>query len=79
MSCPSSSTRPESGAVNVGLYRHQVQHPTQLGVWFITGHHGNYIHQKYEAMNQDMPVAIVIGHHPAVVMGSVSRLSGIGG
>jgi 2,5-furandicarboxylate decarboxylase 1 len=70
---------PESGAVNVGLYRHQVQNPQQLGVWFIKGHHGNYIHQKYEAMKQDMPVAIVIGHHPAVVMGSISRLPGIGG
>ena len=70
---------PESGAVNVGLYRHQVQGLDQLGVWFIKGHHGAYIQQKYEQMGEDMPVAIVIGHHPAVVMGAISRLPGIGG
>ena len=70
---------PESGVVNVGLYRHQVQGPDQLGVWFISGHHGAYIHQKYERLGQDMPVAIVIGHHPAVVMGAISRLPGSGG
>lgn len=70
---------PRSGAVNVGLYRHQVQAPDQLGVWFIQGHHGAYIQQQYEERGQDMPVAIVIGHHPAVVMGSISRLPGIGG
>jgi 2,5-furandicarboxylate decarboxylase 1 len=70
---------PDSGAVNVGLYRHQVQNPGQLGVWFIKGHHGAYIQQKYENAGKDMPVAIVIGHHPAVVMGSVSRLAGFGG
>jgi hypothetical protein len=65
--------------VNVGLYRHQVQHADQLGVWFIKGHHGAYIQQKYENAGRDMPVAIVIGHHPGVVMGAVSRLPGFGG
>ena len=69
----------DSGIANVGLYRHQRQGPHQLGVWFIKGHHGAYIHQKYEDKGQDMPVAIVIGHHPAVVMGSISRLPGYGG
>ena len=56
---------PDSGIANVGLYRHQRQGPHQLGVWFIKGHHGAYIHQKYEDKGRDMPVAIVIGHHPA--------------
>jgi 2,5-furandicarboxylate decarboxylase 1 len=70
---------PDSGAVNVGLYRHQVQHADQLGVWFIKGHHGAYIQQKYENAGREMPVAIVIGHHPGVVMGAVSRLPGFGG
>jgi 2,5-furandicarboxylate decarboxylase 1 len=70
---------PDSGAVNVGLYRHQVQQADQLGVWFITGHHGAYIQQKYENAGRDMPVAIVIGHHPGVVMGAISRLPGFGG
>ena len=70
---------PESGALNVGLYRHQVHGPDRLGVWFMGSHHGGYIHQAYERMNQPMPVAICIGHHPAAVMGSISRIPGIGG
>lgn len=70
---------PRSGALNVGLYRHQVFGRNRLGVWFMQGHHGQYIHQAYEEMNQEMPVAIIVGHHPAVVMGTISRIPGIGG
>ncbi len=70
---------PDTGVVNVGLYRHQVQAPDQLGVWFIPGHHGAYVQQKYEARGEEMPVAIVIGHHPGLVMGAISRLPGAGG
>jgi 2,5-furandicarboxylate decarboxylase 1 len=70
---------PDTDIVNVGLYRHQRQGSHQLGVWFIKGHHGAYIQEKYESLGQDMPVAIVIGHHPGVVMGAISRLPGYGG
>ncbi|HEY3118136.1 MAG TPA: UbiD family decarboxylase [Chloroflexota bacterium] len=70
---------PESGILNVGLYRHQIFGPHEMGVWFLTGHHGLYIHQAYEALNRPMPVAISIGHHPAVIMGAVSRVPGMGG
>lgn len=70
---------PESGRVNAGLYRHQVYSRNELGVWFIDGHHGNYIYQRYEQRGEPAPIAIAIGHHPAVVMGAVSRLPGIGG
>jgi 2,5-furandicarboxylate decarboxylase 1 len=70
---------PESGALNMGLYRHHIFGPDRLGVWFMGGHHGLYIQQAYERRNESMPVAIAIGHHPAVVMGSISRIPGIGG
>ena len=70
---------PESGQVNAGLYRHQVYSRNELGVWFIDGHHGNYIHRRYEERGQSAPIAIAIGHHPGVVMGAVCRLPGIGG
>jgi 2,5-furandicarboxylate decarboxylase 1 len=70
---------PESGKVNAGLYRHQVYARNELGVWFIDGHHGNYIYRRYEERKEPAPIAIAIGHHPAVVMGAVSRLPGIGG
>ncbi len=70
---------PDSGVMNLGLYRHQILANDQIGVWFMLGHHGLYIQQRYEELHQPMPVAIVIGHHPAVVMGTISRIPGIGG
>src|SRR5437667_678358 len=70
---------PATGVLNVGLYRHQVFSRDELGVWFIRSHHGGYIQQAYEEMDQPMPVAIAIGHHPAAVMGAVSRIPGMGG
>ena len=69
----------ESNALNLGLYRHQILDHDKIGVWFMLGHHGLYIQQRYEELNQPMPVAIIIGHHPAVVMGTISRIPGIGG
>src|SRR5436305_7580635 len=70
---------PHTGVMNVGLYRHQIFSRDTLGVWFIRSHHGGYILQAYEEMNEPMPVAIAIGHHPAAVMGAVSRIPGMGG
>lgn len=70
---------PQTGVLNVGLYRHQVFGPDRMGVWFMRGHHGQYIQQSYEELNRPMPVAIAIGHHPAVVMGTISRIPGMGG
>lgn len=70
---------PDSGTINAGLYRHQVYSRNELGVWFIDGHHGSYIYRRYEERGQPAPIAIAIGHHPAVVMGAVCRLPGIGG
>jgi 2,5-furandicarboxylate decarboxylase 1 len=69
---------PDSGLINAGLYRHQVQGPRQLGVWFWDAHHGGYIHRRHEELGREMPVAIAVGHHPAFVMGAVSRLPGFG-
>ncbi|HZS02880.1 MAG TPA: UbiD family decarboxylase [Chloroflexota bacterium] len=69
---------PDSGEVNVGLYRHQVLGPQRLGVFFNPGHHGDYLRQRYEELGKPMEVAIAIGHHPGFMMGAVSRLPGIG-
>jgi 2,5-furandicarboxylate decarboxylase 1 len=70
---------PDTGAINAGLYRHQKQEEDQLGVWFLGVHHGGYIQRRYSELNKEMEVAIAIGHHPAFVMGCVSRVPGIGG
>ncbi|MGH3438097.1 MAG: UbiD family decarboxylase domain-containing protein, partial [Sciscionella sp.] len=70
---------PDSGRLNVGLYRHHVYDERHLGVWFFGSHHGGTIHRRYAERGEPTPVAIVIGHHPAMLMGAVSRIPGIGG
>ena len=44
---------PDSGEINVGLYRHQVLGPQRLGVFFNPGHHGDYLRQRYEELAKD--------------------------
>ena len=70
---------PDTGEINAGVYRLQVQAEQQLGVWFLGTHHGAYIQHRYEELGKEMDVAIVIGHHPAFVMAAVSRLVSTGG
>ena len=70
---------PDTGEINAGIYRHQVQGAAQLG-WFINpGNHANYVRLRYEALGRPMDVAIAIGHHPAMLLAAVSKLRGIGG
>ncbi len=70
---------PDTGAVNGGIYRHQVQGKDELG-WFVNpSNHGNYLRLRYEELNQPMDVAIVIGHHPTLLLAGVSKMRGIGG
>jgi 2,5-furandicarboxylate decarboxylase 1 len=70
---------PDSGRLNLGLYRHHVHDSRHLGVWFFGSHHGGTIHRRYAERGEPTPVAVVVGHHPAVLMGAVSRVPGIGG
>ncbi|MFI5609980.1 UbiD family decarboxylase [Amycolatopsis sp. NPDC051903] len=70
---------PESGAVNAGIYRHHIYGPRRLGVWFFGSHDGGTIHRRYAERGEPTPIALVVGHHPAFLMGAVSRVPGIGG
>jgi len=70
---------PETGAQNVGIYRHHVFNTKEMGVWFFGSHHGGNIVDAYERRGERAPFAIAIGHHPAFLMGAAARLPGIGG
>jgi len=70
---------PDSGALNAGIYRHQVFDAKTMGVWYFGSHHGGTIFHRYEEAGQDAPIALAIGHHPAFLIGAVSRVPGIGG
>ena len=67
-----------SGAVNVGIYRHQKQGKRQLGLMVNPANHANYVRAEYEDHNEPMEVALCIGHHPALNMAAVSKQAGVG-
>jgi 2,5-furandicarboxylate decarboxylase 1 len=70
---------PDTGKINAGIYRHQLFDNRRLGVMQNPAHHGAYIGRKYEEAGQPQPVALVIGHHPALLMAAVAKVPGIGG
>jgi 4-hydroxy-3-polyprenylbenzoate decarboxylase len=61
---------PDTGAQNMGTYRLQLKSPTRLGMMFALGTRpGGYEHwKKYQARNERMPIAIVVGCPPAVAL-----------
>jgi 2,5-furandicarboxylate decarboxylase 1 len=67
-----------TGALNVGIYRHQKQGKRQLGLMVNPANHANYVRAEYEDHNEPMEVALAIGHHPALNMAAVSKQAGVG-
>ncbi len=54
---------PDTGARNLSFHRLQIKGPNKSGILLYPRHSWrNYL--KYEARNEPMPVAIVIGHYP---------------
>jgi 2,5-furandicarboxylate decarboxylase 1 len=70
---------PESGRLNAGIFRHQLQGPKELGFMTNPAHHTSYVLRANRELKRPMEVALVLGHHPAMLMGAVSKLAGIGG
>jgi UbiD family decarboxylase len=64
---------PETGGRNVGTYRLQVKGPRRLGIYMTPTQHGARHLAKHEQAGQDMPVAVVIGADPTVVLASVTK------
>jgi 2,5-furandicarboxylate decarboxylase 1 len=60
---------PDTGIPNAGVYRHEVKGKDQLGCGLAPAHNAGYIAGRYAALGKPMEVAIVIGHHPAAVLG----------
>ncbi len=73
------SRDPDSGRLNAGIFRHQIQGPKQVGFMTNPAHHTSYILRSNREAKRPMEVALVIGHHPAMLMSAVSKLPGIGG
>jgi 4-hydroxy-3-polyprenylbenzoate decarboxylase len=59
---------PESGWINYGTYRVQVQGHNVASLHCTKGKHGNLIMRKYHERGEPCPVAVVVGMHPALFM-----------
>ncbi|MBI4330114.1 MAG: UbiD family decarboxylase [Chloroflexi bacterium] len=57
---------PETGEVNVGTYRVMVHDEKTAGFYISPGKHGRVHREKWHALGKPCPVAISVGHHPAV-------------
>jgi 4-hydroxy-3-polyprenylbenzoate decarboxylase len=59
---------PDTGWINYGAYRVQVQGRDVASVHITKGKHGNQIMRKYHERGEPCPVAVVVGMHPALFM-----------
>ena len=64
---------PETGILNAGVYRHEIKSPNSFASMFNPAHNAGYIYRRYKELRRPMEAVLVIGHHPAAVMGSLAR------
>jgi 2,5-furandicarboxylate decarboxylase 1 len=63
---------PDSGVRNAGIYRLMRQSRHEFGIQISETAHGHYILKKHAKRGEPTPVAVFIGHHPAVHLGCLS-------
>lgn len=64
---------PETGWVNLGVYRGMVHDKKSLGLYISGPRHGMMHARKYHALGKSMPVAIAIGIDPLILMGTIAE------
>jgi len=57
---------PDTGILNVGMYRGMILDRNKIGVLLVPSQHWGLHYQKYQARGMRMPVAVVIGWDPAL-------------
>ena len=63
---------PETKKRNIGMYRHMLHGPKQLGVHFAETSHSNLIYEKHVKRGKPMEAAITLGMHPLFYLGVLS-------
>lgn len=61
---------PDSGILNVGIYRMELKGKDRLGCMMIPAQHARYILRRYADLGKPMEIAVYVGHHPAVTAGA---------
>ena len=59
---------PDDGWINLGCYRVMIHSKNQVGFFISPGKHGRMHRDKWFQRNEPMPVAISIGHDPAIFL-----------
>jgi 2,5-furandicarboxylate decarboxylase 1 len=65
---------PESGRNNSGIYREMVHSRNQLGMSYEKHTHIGRIHRRVEARGEALEAITWVGHHPATLLGSQSKI-----
>ena len=65
---------PETGLVNVGTYRVMIHDSKTVGLMISPGKQGNIHLQKYQALGEPCPVAVVFGEDPALFVAAGSEV-----
>ena len=64
---------PETGIINAGVYRHEIKGKDSFACMFNPSHNAGYIYRRCKELKRPMEAVLVVGHHPAAVMGSLLR------
>lgn len=69
---------PETGWVNVGTYRMMLHDRRRVCLFVNTSHHARLHMQKYWRRRERVPVAVSLGHHPAIsALGGMELPTGV--
>jgi 2,5-furandicarboxylate decarboxylase 1 len=66
---------PETGVYNAAIQRLVVHDKTTLGIFMAPSGHNKVVYEKYAATGRDMPLAVVVGHHPLFYLGVQTKES----
>ncbi len=62
---------PDTGILNAGMYRHELQGTDRIGCMFNPAHHAGYIYRRCKELGKRMEAVLFIGHHPAAILGTL--------
>lgn len=62
---------PETGVANLSYHRMMIAGRNRTGIYMERGRHLHGIYEKYRARGEAMPIAVCIGVHPAITLGSL--------
>ena len=65
---------PDTGSFNSGIYRQMFHERNVVGMSFEPQSHLGYAYRKSEQTGKGTPIVTYLGHHPACLLGSQSRL-----